>query len=56
MAIEVRQMLIKSTVVQKADGNGDADGSGARLEGLKEEILSECRRMILQMLREQQEK
>ena len=56
MPIEVRQMVIKSTVLQGADGKGNAGHSGAPLEGLKEEILSECRRMILEILREERER
>lgn len=54
MAIEIKQLLIKSNIVQRT-GNEDLDLSEEhRL--LKEEVLAECRRMIADFLREQGER
>ncbi|MBL8501041.1 MAG: DUF5908 family protein [Nitrosomonas sp.] len=54
MAIEIKQLLIKSNIVQRT-GNEDLDLSEEhRL--LKEDVLEECRRMIADLLREQGER
>ncbi|NBQ68596.1 MAG: hypothetical protein EBU46_07080 [Nitrosomonadaceae bacterium] len=51
MAIEIKQLLIKSNIVQRT-GNEDLDLSEEhRL--LKEDVLEECRRMIADLLRGQ---
>lgn len=54
MSIEIRQMLIKSDIVQRCDagGDSDADGSNAKQQGMKQEMLAECRRMVELMLAE----
>ncbi len=53
MTIEVRQMVIRSTVDPSSRGAPPADPQAQRLalERVKAEILAECRRM----LREQRE-
>jgi hypothetical protein len=60
MAIEIRQLSIKSNVVQRATDDaaeGDssphdrADCSGAQLdETSRSELLAECRAMVLEMM------
>ncbi len=49
MAIEIKQLLIKSSVVDDAyqDDNAPADISA---EAIKYEVLEECRRLIQEML------
>ena len=58
MTIEVKQMLVKSTVLQEQDeeAKGSAPNPCQDLDEMKEDILAECRRFILQMLRERQER
>jgi Family of unknown function (DUF5908) len=56
MTIEVRQMMIKSTVLQKAGEDVSGDTSGQNIDSMKEEILVECRQLFLELLREQQER
>ncbi|MBS0483978.1 MAG: hypothetical protein JSS06_01980 [Proteobacteria bacterium] len=54
MAIEIKQLLIKSNIVQRT-GHEDLDLTEEhRL--LKEEVLAECRRMIADLLRERGER
>ena len=52
MSIEIRQMLIKSDIVQRCDGGSDNedDKAGAKEQGMKQELLAECRRMVESML------
>ncbi len=54
MSIEIRQMLIKSDIVQRCDagGEGDADGAATKEQSMKQELLAECRRMVELMLAE----
>lgn len=54
MAIEVRQMLIKSNVLQKNTTVEDTKGCGN--EALKEEVLEECKQLIIEMLRKEKER
>jgi hypothetical protein len=54
MAIEIKQLLIKSNIVQRvADEETDLPEE-YRL--LKEEVLAECRRMIIDLLQEKGER
>lgn len=46
MALEVRQMVVKSTITQGRTGEPPGRDSERRLEALKEEVLEECRRWI----------
>ena len=55
MAIEVRQITIKSLV----SGDEDRERSSRPaqdMERLKEEILSECRRMLRELMRAERER
>ncbi len=56
MTIEVRQLQIKSSVL-KTDGM-ETKGSDLfhDLEELKEDILLECRQMLIEMLRQKEER
>jgi hypothetical protein len=56
MTIEVRQLQIKSSVLQ--DDGMETKGSDRRydLEELKEDILLECRQMLMEILRQKQER
>lgn len=51
MAIEIKQLLIKSSVV---DDVYQEDNSGAEVsaEAIKYEVLEECRRLIQEMLQD----
>lgn len=48
MAIEIKQLLIKSNVVD--DAEEDNEDKDARDASIKNEVLSECRRLILELL------
>jgi len=62
MTIEVRQLLIKSTVQRKVgDGSGTSDDTTSRescpdVEEIKETVLAECRQLVVELLREKQER
>lgn len=56
MTIEVRQMLIKSSVLQKAEEERAGDQSSPSLEAIKEDILTECRQLVVDLLRDRQER
>ena len=54
MPIEIKQLLIKSTIVQRV-----VEGAQDREEDhsvLKEELAAECRSLIQDMLREREER
>ncbi len=51
MAIEIKQLLIKSNVVDEDDDERVED-SHAATANIKQEVLSECRRLIVEMLRD----
>jgi hypothetical protein len=48
MAIEIKQLLIKSNVVDEEDD--DVEDRDAANANIKHEVLSECRRLIMEML------
>jgi len=54
MSIEIRELVIKTTIVERAAGE-QAEAAQAT-PALKEEILSACRQMILNLLRERGER
>lgn len=59
MPIEVRELVIRSTVQQEGGGDtcGREEGDAARDDQeLKEDILAECRRLILELLAERRER
>ncbi|MYM67113.1 hypothetical protein GTP45_09755 [Pseudoduganella sp. FT55W] len=53
MSIEIRELVIKTTIVERAASDS---GEPAATPALKEEILSACRQMILNLLRERGER
>lgn len=54
MAVEVRQMIVKSNVVQR---QGDGDRDAPRLSSHDRKlILAECRNLIMEALREEKER
>jgi len=60
MAIEVKQLLIKSTVLHSGhpehmDGNAASEVS-LDTETLKQEVIADCRALLLEMFRQQQER
>jgi hypothetical protein len=56
MSIEIKQLHIKSNVVQRAAKGEDEARSSVDAESLKEELLAECKDLILDVLREQRER
>ena len=60
MSIEIRQMLIKSQVVQRAADDvydaGGADADAPREERREQDRLAECRRLIGEVLDERKER
>lgn len=54
MAIEIKQLLIKSSIVQRTEQEDLDLTEEHRL--LKEEVLAECRRMIADLLQEKGER
>ncbi|WP_420238184.1 DUF5908 family protein [Telmatobacter bradus] len=55
MAIEIRQLTIKSSVAVEKE-KGASLSSKQERERLKKEILSECRQMMLDMMRQERER
>ena len=56
MSIEVKQMTIRSTVLESGGGERDHIDLQQALEEMKEEILAECRESIEQCLRRERER
>lgn len=57
MSIEVRQMVVKSNVVQRAEqDNPCGEGGDGLKEETKREMLDACRKLILEVLRERGER
>lgn len=57
MSIEIRELVIKTTIVERAAGDsGERGDAGMAAPALKEEILSACRQLILNLLRERGER
>ena len=60
MSIEIKQLLIKSNIVQRAYGGESASGSepesSEEQQEVNEKLLEECRRMILDIMREKEER
>ena len=54
MPIEIKQLLIKSNIIQKVED--DSQGLEEERAALKEELLTECRQLIQDMLREKGER
>ncbi len=56
MTIEVRQLLIRSTVGQTGEAERETVATPRDTEELKTQILSECREMVLDLLRTRKER
>ena len=56
MAIEIKQMIIKSTLVHGRKDADRPDNAGVDIELLKQELMEECRELIEQSLSELQER
>lgn len=56
MSIEIRQLVIKSNVLQPALGEKEAEVAGENLHTLKQDLLDECKRMVVDLLRERGER
>jgi hypothetical protein len=56
MAIEIRELVIKATVVQEGEGASGAATSSSQADSQKEEIVNECVETVLQILREKHER
>lgn len=56
MSIEIRQLVIKSNVLQPAFGEEEAEVAGENLHALKQDLLDECKRMVVDLLRERGER
>jgi hypothetical protein len=56
MPVEVRQMLVRSTVQREPGDAEEKSQHESDLEDLKAEVLAECRQLILDTLRERRER
>ncbi len=56
MTIEVRQLLVRSTVGQAGETERETTATPGDTEGLKAQILAECREMVLDLLRTRKER
>jgi hypothetical protein len=57
MSIEIRELVIKTTIIERAAGDsGERGDAGQGAPALKEEILSACRQLVLNLLRERGER
>jgi len=54
MSVEVRQMVVKSSVLQRSEA--DEKDSVQNPDESRQAILEECRRLILETLREMKER
>nr|WP_315249086.1 DUF5908 family protein [uncultured Duganella sp.] len=52
MAIEIRELVIKTTIIEHKGVRAEA----ASAPELKDEILAACRQLVLNMLRERRER
>lgn len=50
MSVDIKQLVIKSTIANGADG--EEPDCGDKLAELKEEIMNECRRLLVSLLQE----
>ncbi len=56
MSIEIKQLHIKSNVVQRADSGRDDGEPSEELATMKQELLAECKDLILDVLRDLRER
>mgnify|MGYP003571017733 CR=1 FL=1 len=56
MTIEVKQLIIKSTVSDEGPAQQDSEQRAVDMEQLKEALMQECREMIADSLNEVRER
>ncbi|MFQ6030361.1 MAG: DUF5908 family protein [Dehalococcoidia bacterium] len=56
MTIEVKQLQIKSNVLPEENRASPGTRSSVDPESIKEDVLSECRKLILEMLQAERER
>lgn len=56
MSIEVKQMIIKSTVVNESFGQQRSEYTTVDIEQLKAQVMQECKVLIAESLNELQER
>ena len=57
MSIEIRELVIKATIVERGAGEAAGmDDNAPAPAALKEEILAACRQLVLHLLRERGER
>lgn len=57
MAIEIKELIIKTNIVHRQGDENEAGVMGAvDKQALKEEVLAACRQMLQTMLRERRER
>lgn len=60
VAVEIRQMVVKSSVTGNSDSSREGQKSmeldPAELESLKKDLLDACRKMIAESLRDKRER
>ena len=56
MTIEVKQLQIRSTVAPEVAQAARGQRSSVDLEGIKDDLLAECRRLIQELLRAERER
>lgn len=56
MTIEVKQLHIKSSVSQQSGASNHEWDSDPDLANVREEILAECKQLVIEMLRARQER
>jgi hypothetical protein len=54
MSIEIRELVIKSTIVDRPADSGEP--AAPVISALRESLLRECRQLVLSMLRERGER
>ncbi len=55
MAIEIRQLLVKTNVVDGDEGQPGMDFQES-FDSVRKEILEECRKMMFEIIREERER
>jgi len=57
MSVEIRQMVVKSNVLQRCEAGDAAEKDKVQpSEEARSAILEECRKLVIEMLRERKER
>lgn len=56
MTIEVKQLQIKSTVLPEESRASNHNQACAAAESVRDEVLAECRKLVLELLRAERER